>query len=110
MLIFTCPEPRGPTELLKNAKNRFQIGFSYFQEGDTNTKNLVCIAKTSCLFETHFMAALDVSVTNLQTDRSWVGLKYYADQNPPAWYWKTMSGSLFPVDHIVVIFRKNRLL
>src|ERR1700722_15737021 len=38
MLIFICPKPRGPTTLLKNAKNRFQIGFSYFQEGDTKTK------------------------------------------------------------------------
>src|ERR1700722_8117526 len=38
LLIFICPKPRGPTELLKNAKNRFQIGFSYFQEGDTKTK------------------------------------------------------------------------
>src|ERR1700723_1355994 len=35
---FICPKPRGPTELLKNAKNRFQIGFSYFQESDVNTK------------------------------------------------------------------------
>ena len=26
MLIFLCAKPRGPTELLKNAKNRFQVG------------------------------------------------------------------------------------
>ena len=29
MPIFICPEPRGPTELLKNAKNRFQIGLVF---------------------------------------------------------------------------------
>ena len=27
--IFICPEPREPTELLKNAKNRFQIGLVF---------------------------------------------------------------------------------
>src|ERR1700722_20182950 len=49
MLIFICPEPRGPTELLKNAKNRFQIGFSYCQEGDTKTK-ILCASRKRVLF------------------------------------------------------------
>jgi hypothetical protein len=26
---FICPEPRGPTELLENVKNRFQIGLLF---------------------------------------------------------------------------------
>ena len=54
MLIFICPEPRGPTELLENAKNRFQIGLAFPGKWHKN-QNLVCIAKTSCLFEMHFM-------------------------------------------------------
>ena len=49
---FICPEPRGPTELLKNAKNRFKIGFSYFQEGDTNRPKSfgLHLQERSCLF------------------------------------------------------------
>ena len=35
-------EPRGPTELLKNAEKRFQIGLVFPEEGDTNTK--ICSA------------------------------------------------------------------
>ena len=50
MHIFICPEPRGPIELLKNAKNRFKIGFSEFPGRWHKYQNLVCIAKTSCLF------------------------------------------------------------
>src|ERR1700722_1756883 len=52
-----APEPRGPTELLKNAKNRFQIGFSYSQESDTNTKiwfvsrkRVVFLKPTLCIY------------------------------------------------------------
>ena len=51
---FICPEPRGSTELLKNAKNRFQIGL-VFPGRWHKYQNLVCIVKTSCLFERHFI-------------------------------------------------------
>src|SRR3984957_15125517 len=50
---FYMPGTKGPTELLKNAKNRFQIGL-VFPGKRHKCQNLVCIAKMSCLFEMHF--------------------------------------------------------
>ena len=51
-LNFLCAFPIPPTELLKNAKNRFKIGLVFLGKWH-KYQNLVCIAKTSCLFETH---------------------------------------------------------
>ena len=44
MLIFICPEPREPTEVLKNAKTASKL-VSYFQKSDINTKNFVVRAQ-----------------------------------------------------------------